>query len=82
VGFPFQFHAEDGDTAVDIAVMVARDESTWTWLHSSSSRPIRLEPSEWPEGLAKSVDVRNQARNGSAKGRVLVVRHGPAPERA
>lgn len=77
MAFPFQFGLVKGDTAVDVAVMVARDEDTWTWLHSSASRPVRLEPDEWPEGLAKSVDVRNQARNGTAKGRVLIVRHGP-----
>jgi hypothetical protein len=77
VAFPFQFRPVNRETAVDIAVMVARDESTWTWLHSSSSRPVRLEPGEWPDGLAKSVDVRNQARDGAAKGRVLIIRHGP-----
>ncbi len=82
MGFPFQFEKVDGETAVDIAVMVAKDERTWTWLHSSSSHPVRLDAGEWPEGLAKSVDVRNQARNGARKGRVLVVRHGPVGNNA
>lgn len=77
MAFPFVFGIEGGETAVDINVMVGRDAGTWTWLQSSRSRPVRLEPDSWPVGLAKSVDVRNQARNGQTKGRVLVVRHGP-----
>lgn len=77
VGFPFLFDNVAGEVAVDVAVMVQRDERSWTWLHSSRSRPVRLKPSEWPEGLAKSVDVRNRARHGRQKGRTLVIRHGP-----
>jgi hypothetical protein len=77
MGFPFQFSSEAGDVAVDVGVMVASDRDTWTWLQSSRSGPVRLEPSEWPDGLARSVDIRNQARAGQRKGRVLVVRHSP-----
>jgi hypothetical protein len=75
--FPFLFDTAHGDTAVGLGLMVADDGKTWTWLHSSRSRPVRLVPSEWPNGLARSVDIRNTARHGEEKGRVLIVRHGP-----
>jgi|GEM_PF-2051089 len=81
MGFPFQFGAVKGDVAVDIGLMVNRNDDTWTWLESSRSHPARLTPDEWPEGLAQSVDNRNQARDGQAKGRVLIVRHGPVMQR-
>ena len=79
MAFRFLFSVVDGETAVDIDLVVADDQASdsWTWLQASRSHPVRLEPSEWPEGLATSVDVRNRARDGQAKGRVLVVRTGP-----
>lgn len=77
MAFPFLFGAVRGEVAVDIAVMIAGDGRQWTWVHSSRSRPVRLVASEWPDGLARSVDIRNSARRGQEKGRVLLVRHGP-----
>jgi hypothetical protein len=79
VGFAFSFSQVNGETAVDINTLLEDDgpNGNWTWLRSSRSHPVRLEPSEWPDGLAKSVDRRNQGRNGQKKGRVLVVASGP-----
>ena len=78
MAFPFLFSDVNGDTAVDIDLVVEDDEesNSWTWLQTSRSHPVRLLAAEWPEGLAKSVDVRNRARHGQEKGRVLIVRTG------
>jgi hypothetical protein len=83
VAFPFLFGEVSGEAAVGIALMVAENEKTWTWLHSSRSQPVRLDARDWPDGLAQSVDHRNASRSGADKGRVLIVRHGPKgqPER-
>lgn len=78
---PFQFRTVGGEVAVSINYRVESDAATWTWLNTSSTRPVRLDPSEWPPGLAKSVDIRNQARRGEQKGRLLIVREGPAGAR-
>lgn len=77
MAFPFLFRTFRGETAVDIELKVASNDKTQTWLHSSCSRPVRLESGDWPTGLAKSVDNRNAGRSGAEKGRVLIVRHGP-----
>ena len=51
-------------------------------LRSSADRPLRLEPSEWPELLAESVDRRLAVRQGQAKGRVLTIWREVLGERA
>lgn len=77
---PFQFGTIRGDVSVSINLRVASDANTWAWLNTSSTRPARLELSEWPPGVSKSVDIRNRSRHGEQKGRVLVVREGPVGE--
>ncbi|MHB8693124.1 MAG: hypothetical protein ACYDHH_17950 [Solirubrobacteraceae bacterium] len=79
MAFAFSFSDVSGETTVDIEMMLEDDgpNGNWTWLQSSRSHPMRLEPSEWPEGLAKSVDHRNTARRGQEKGRVLIISSGP-----
>lgn len=77
---PFQFSTLAGEVSASINYRIASNANVWTWLHTSSTRPVRLEPSEWPPGLSKSVDIRNQARHGEQKGRVLIVREGPTGE--
>jgi hypothetical protein len=84
MAFAFVFSDVHGEVTVDVE-MVLEDggpSGNWTWLRSSRSHPVRLEPSEWPDGLAKSVDQRNTARHGQEKGRVLIISSGPHGKRA
>src|SRR5581483_1122637 len=78
MSFSFSFAELGGDRAVDVQMLLEDNgpNGTWTWLQSSRSFPVRLEPRQWPDGLAKSVDQRNRSRRGQEKGRVLTIRSG------
>lgn len=81
--FAFSFSEVHGETAVDVETVIEDNgpDGNWTWLRSSRSHPVRLEPNEWPDGLAASVDRRNRARHGQEEGRVLIISSGPHGKR-
>jgi hypothetical protein len=71
---PFWFPAVAGETAVRIEVQLDFDAGQEPLrLRTCADRPVRLVRSDWPDGLAESVDYRYAARNGFDKGRVLFV---------
>lgn len=71
--FPFKVTSNPPQSVVAIEHELSRpNANTRIVLRSSAVAPVRLVDSEWSEGLAHSVEVRNR-NGGDRKGRVLAV---------
>lgn len=71
---PFRFPQINGDTGVRVETRLGRSVGRRPlWLRTCADKPVRLQPDDWPAGLAESVERRYEAHNGFDKGRVLFV---------
>src|SRR5687768_16572162 len=74
MALPFQFPNVNGDTGVRVDTGIGPGpHGEPLRLSTCADRHVRLVPSDWPDGLARSVDARYHARKGLDKGRVLIV---------
>lgn len=74
MSYPFVVRPGSPHTTVEVECQVAETpRGDRLVLRSSANVPFLLEPGEWPEGLAWSVDIRSQNQDGADKGRVLAV---------
>ena len=66
---PFWFPTVAGETGVRVEVQLGLGRGQGSLrLRTCAEKPVRLARSDWPEGLAESVDRRYEARNGFDKG--------------